>query len=288
MSIDFTIIRDGREFYCKADGGPRFYVGRQVSYQGRVGLKNDHHRGIGEVRFLPQDYEGYGFWPSFLAPTAQAEARSSFLVLNTYDRAAFTFGAFQFAAHVPNGDFVKFFRSMLERSEAEDYFPNLIVKDQRIHSVELLDEVQLEDDDSTLKLQRHLNQSEEIVDDREVIAAAKLIHWTTHYQEARSLQVHQCVSVAQQYMDRLDRRLDLDGRSAAICFVAFDILHHGRGGGQTFPTLQRALRSTNPLERLLEIGAEQYGERIRTLREGIKADPRFQTLKWVSGDRRFS
>ncbi|WP_320202101.1 hypothetical protein RMR16_024390 (plasmid) [Agrobacterium sp. rho-13.3] len=287
MSIDFTIIREGREFYCKANGGTKFYVGRQVSYQGRVGLKNDHDASITKVKYDPTNYPEFGFWAQFLAPTAQAESRSSFIVLNTYDRAAFTFGAFQFAAHVPNGDFVKFLRSMLERAEAEEYFPNLVVENRRICSVELMTEVQLEDDNSTQKLQKYLNQADEIVDDREIIAAAKLIHWTTHHIEVRQLQVHHCVSVAQQYMDRLDRRLNLDNRTAGECCVAFDILHHGRGGSNTFPTLQRALASTKPLDKLLEIGEEQYAERIRTLRAGLKAEPGFASKKWSTEHRDF-
>lgn len=262
-------------------------MGRQVSYQGRVGLKNDHNPSISRVKFDPAAFPEHGFWSNFLAPTAQAESRSSFIVLNTYDRAAFTFGAFQFAAHVPNGDFVKFFRSMLERAEAEEYFPNLVVEDRRICSVELINEVRLEDDDSTLKLQQYLNQSAEIVDDREVIAAAKLIHWTSNFAEARQLQVHHCVSVAQQYMDRLDRRLNLDNKPAAQCCVAFDILHHGRGGSQTFPTLQRALAHSNPLERLLQIGAEQYPERITTLRACLRAEPKFQSMRWSTEHREF-
>ena len=40
MAISFQIIREGRDYWTTADGGPRFFVGRQVTYQGRVGLTN--------------------------------------------------------------------------------------------------------------------------------------------------------------------------------------------------------------------------------------------------------
>jgi len=66
----------------------------------------------------------------FIEPTARCEGQS-FITLNTYDRARFTFGFAQFAAHEPDGDFVTWFRDMLGQSEASDYFPDLAVKDGR-------------------------------------------------------------------------------------------------------------------------------------------------------------
>ena len=47
----------------------------------------------------------FGFWADFIEPTAMGEGQS-YITLNTYDPARFTFGFAQLAAHVPDGDFV--------------------------------------------------------------------------------------------------------------------------------------------------------------------------------------
>lgn len=283
MPINFTILREGREFSCRADEETPFYVGRQVRFQDRVGLKNDHDPIIKECLYNPRAYrETFGFWADFVAPTAQVESRSSFIVINTYDRASFTFGFPQFAAHVPRGDFVQYFRSMLDRAEAHDYFPNLVVKDGHIHAVELHDEVPLETDTSTEPLQKYLNASPDIVDDREVIAAAKLIHWTRNHAEAQALQVHFVTAMAKKTVQRVDRRINLDGRSAGICFVCFDVLHQGRGGSDTFPRFDQALKSQDPLGKLLDIGKTSFSERIKGLKAALDANPGFAAKRWSS------
>lgn len=97
----------------------------------------------------------------------------SFLSLNTYDRARFTSGFGQFAAHVENGDFVRWFRDMLQRPEAIDYFPNLEVRNGRIVRIEDTRTVILENDDTTEPLQKFFNPTLDDVEDAEVIGAAK-------------------------------------------------------------------------------------------------------------------
>ncbi|NKL66291.1 hypothetical protein [Rhizobium leguminosarum] len=283
MPIFFKILRNDREYFCQADDEPEFYLGRQVHYKNRVGLKNDHDGITRDYRFNPGEYRStYGFWADFIGPTAKVESNSSFVVLNTYDRAAFTFGFPQFAAHVPGGDFVLFFRAMLERAEAHEYFPNLIVKKGTIHSVETLDEVELENKDSTEKLQKYLNQASDIVDDREVIAAAKFVHWTINYPQARELQVQHATNLARRIVERIDRRVGLNGQPAAICCVAFDLLHHGRGGDQVFPRIDAALKASDPLEALLAIGEEGYAERVKGLRRQLKDSEQFEGKRWAS------
>lgn len=283
MPIVFKIVRNDREYFCEADDADRFYVGRQVHYRNRVGLKNDHDAIARKYRFDPDDYRSaYGFWADFIAPTAKVESNSSFVVLNTYDRASFTFGFPQFAAHVPAGDFVLFFRAMLERAEAHEYFPNLVVKNGTIHSVEALGEIELENNDSTEKLQKYLNQAPDIVDDREVIAAAKFVHWTINYPQARELQVQHAVNLARALVGRIDRRVGLNGRSAAVCCAAFDLLHHGRGGSGVFPRIDAALKASDPLDALLAIGEEGYTDRVKGLQRQISENQQFDEKKWAS------
>jgi hypothetical protein len=281
MSITFKIVRNGSDFSCSADGGPVFFVGRQTSYKGRIGLYNVF--GGSKLTKLLYDGENYvpehGFWARFVDPTAGCEGRN-FLALNTYDRAAFTFGFSQFAAHVPDGDFVRYFRAMLGQPEAVDYFPGLALVDGRI--VRRLDNggtVPLETKSDTTALMRYLNPSSDGVEDAEVIAAAKLIHWSTASRPARLLQVGQMIHTYRNFMLEADRRKLIDGRPAAVCCVIADILHQGRG---TWAEITAALKMSSPFDRLVAIGAPEWESRRKALRKGIASFPEMQTLSWSS------
>lgn len=289
MALLFTIQRSGNDFSCRADSGRPFFVGRRVPYEDNVGLYNIFRRTpLPKLDFVAADFEaGSGFWAHFIEPTAICEGRN-FLTLNTYDRAAFTFGFGQFAAHVPNGDFVRYFRTMLGLPEAKDYFPNLAVINGHIHRAEAGVPVSpLESDTSTQPLMNYLNPGLDDVQDSEVIAAAKLIHWTAASVSARAAQVDQMVATYQGFMARADQRLGIDGLAARECCVIADILHHGRGGKSTWPLIQAALARPRKDEALLEIGLPRWKERLRTLKLALDARPQFGTLKWKSATRSF-
>ena len=119
MPLLFTINRADNDFFASADAGLDFFVARRVPYENNIGLANIvKHSKLEKLFYKAGDYTGqHGFWAEFIEPTAICEGRS-FLTLNTYDRARFMFGFAQFAAHVPDGDFVKFFRAMLGLAQA--------------------------------------------------------------------------------------------------------------------------------------------------------------------------
>lgn len=286
MSISFKIIRDGNAFSCSADGGPSFFVGRQTTYHGRVGLYNVFAGS--KLTKLLYDSENYvaerGFWARFIDPTAGCEGRS-FLTLNTYDRAAFTFGFSQFAAHVPNGDFVHYFREMLALPEAADYFPGLTLQNGRIaqHNTNGTVTV-LESDTDTKPLMTYLNPSSAGVEDQEVIAAARLIHWTTAHRSARLIQIGRMIATYKGFMREADRRKLIAGRPAAQCCVIADILHQGRG---TWAEIAAALKTSKPFDNLVAIGAPEWETRRKQLKSGIAKFPEMQTLVWNSAAQDF-
>lgn len=283
MSILFRIVRNGRDFFCTADDGPKFFVGRRVPFEDNIGLFNIFARTpLKKLDYNPANYQSeFGFWAEFIDPTAECEGRN-FLTLNTYDRAAFTFGFGQFAAHVPNGDFVKYFRMMLSRPEASDYFPTLEVANGRIRKVDGPTPVQLEDDRSTAPLMNYLNPTLDEVEDQEVIASAKLIHWTTEHRPARLTQIEEMIDTYRGFMRAADGRRLIDGRTADQCCVIADILHHGRGGRMTWPLVTDALRSSRPFENLIAIGAPRWDGRKATLKRKIQANPNMRARKWSS------
>lgn len=276
VAIHFDVVRDGTSFSARADGGASFAVGAKVRYRNRrtgvdrYGLSNDSgHFGSREARrqlYHAADYLGtYSYWAEFIEPTAICEGQS-FLSLNTYDRARFTFGFGQFAAHVADGDFIRWFRDMLQRPEVVDYFPNLEVRGGRIFKIETGRAVPLEDRNSTEPLQLYLNPTLNDVEDAEVIAAAKLIHWTNSHPGARLLQVQHMVATARALVKQADRRLGLDGRGGEICCIVMDVLHQGRAG---FAELQAALAARRPYQALLEVGAAGEPGRVSNLKNAL-------------------
>ena len=285
MPINFQIERTGNEYFVRASSdGLRFRVGRRVPYLGNIGLFNSS--GSGPLAFAASDFAAsHGFWADFIEPTAICEGRS-FLTLNSYDSAGFTFGFGQFAAHVPDGDFVRAFRALLARPETDDYFPHLELAGGRIQRVTDAGLAPLESATSTEALMRYLNPTLDEVEDAEVIAAAKLMHWATNHPGAREIQVNTMVASYRNFMARADKRVSIDGRPADQCLVIADILHHGRGGKMTWPLVAQALASSNPLANLIAIGAPQWDGRKATLRKAIAARPQLQAKRWsrAAGD----
>jgi hypothetical protein len=281
MGIHFTIFRTGNDFSCTADDQARFFIGRRVPYEGKIGLYNIFAGSkIEKLNYSAANFSaGNGFWATFIEPTAMCEGRN-FLTLNTYDRAAFTFGFGQFAAHVANGDFVTYFRTMLGLSNAESYFPGLGIINGRVARTDTTPPIVLEDDQSTEKLMKYLNPTLAEVEDSEVIAAARLIHWTSTTVAAQDVQVAQMVNTFKKFMKRADQRVGVDGLTADCCCVIADILHQGRAGDMTWPLIKEALNSANPLARLLTIGLPRWKERLTTLKAAIAGRPIMATTRW--------
>jgi len=282
VAILFQIQRQGSDFSVTADGGPRLFVGRKVEYKGKIGLFNIFAGSkLPKLLYDPAEHAGTeGFWARFVEPTAICEGRS-YLTLNTYDRAAFTFGFGQFAAHVPDGDFVRYFRTLLGQAEARDYFPHLGVINGRIHRTEIGSQPEpLESGQSTAPLMAYLNPGLSEVEDAEVIAAGKLIHWTLQHVSARAAQVQTMIATYRTFMARADNRVGIDKRPARECCVIADILHHGRGGSTTWPQIDAAVKTSDPYGSLLKIGSPLWDERLKTLRKAINDRPDFLQLRW--------
>jgi hypothetical protein len=292
MAIDFQIKRNGRIYSATAGGGSAFFVGIQTQYTDKTthetfsGLYNVPTKQLPKLLYTADAYRPtQDFWADFIEPTALCEGQN-FLTLNTYDRARFTWGFGQFGAHVANGDFVTFFRNLLGKPEKNDYFPDLELVNGHIAKLQGSTAIPLESDSGTQGLLDYLNPSSPNIDDAEVFAAAKLIHWTTNFDDARQLQVTQMVDTFKQHMNEADRRLGLDGKTADICCAICDIRHQGRG---TYPTMQSALSSANPLAQLLQIGGISYSDRVKTLKKALSdRSSLFTARKWSRAQQAFT
>jgi hypothetical protein len=285
MKLVNLSLRDG-DYFANVDGGPEFFVGKRVTFQGMKGLKNT--RGIAADRYDRTLFNAgvEGLWADFIFPTAVAEG-GLFHTLNTYDRARFTFGFLQYAAHVPNGDFVRYFRDLLKLPAASDYFPDLMVQNDRIFRIKDEGLIQMEDDSSTAGLMDFLNPSSTEVEDTEVIQSAKVIHWVKNDPAHRQLQVDFGKTFFREAMVLYDRTYNLDGVRIDVCLVVADIRHQGRGGSSE---IRLALQNSDPVGALLKIGASQFPERLKTIKRELSKlmqQPQFASKTYNRGTKEF-
>jgi hypothetical protein len=262
---EVTLRIDGQRYFAQVNGGAEFFVGSDVSYQQRRGLMNTTP---GTNVFAPQNYrEQFGFWADVITPTAICESQGSFHCLNTYDRAAFTFGFYQEAAHEPDENFVLLLRRFLLLPEAAFYFPDLTLSGGHVAQKTPDGTVQLEDRSSSEPLMNYLNPDADKVGEQEAEVAAKFVHWAENSADNRATQVVFTIEQQRQKFADYARRYDLDGAEDSVCIVVADIRHQGRAKSSV---IEQALAAADPLNALLEIGASSYPERINTLRTEIE------------------
>lgn len=264
MKIVNFSLEQGNKYFGRIDG-TRFFIGSRVSFEGGKGLMNisgTSAQKYDRVTFRPI----YGFWADFIYPTAMVEG-ALYHTLNTYDRAQFTFSFLQYAAHVPNGDFVIYLRTLLNLPLAREYFPDLVLNNNRICRVTDDGIVTLESDTSTELLLDYLNPSLKEVEDTEIIQAAKFIHWAQNDPAHRQAQIEVGIAHFKNKMSNYARQYDLDGVDDTVCLVVADIRHQGRAKN---PAIVSALNSSNPLNALLNIGEPKYHRRLVVLRQEIK------------------
>ncbi|MGQ0594380.1 MAG: hypothetical protein ACT4QB_17555 [Gammaproteobacteria bacterium] len=274
MALNFTFSRTGNSHFAQVigSGQPKFLVGKETVYQHtQHGLFNlSIPNGL---VYNADDYQAeYGFWAYFLAPTAKAESNNSFLCLNTYDRARFTFGFMQYAAHVPNGDFIRFFKDLLALPNASDYFPKLVVQNNRIFYRNSNGSLtQLEDNSTSSGLMNYLNPTLDQVENQELICATRMVHWASNDATHRLTQVRVAIEHFQKNMKDYAHSYNLDGFPDKVCQVVCDIRHQGRA---TSSQIINAINSNGNFDlaynRLLQLGQPLYASRIATIRAVIK------------------
>jgi uncharacterized small protein (DUF1192 family) len=264
--VTVRVERDGRRFYASVDGEPRFYLGLDVPYGERRGLMNSGNPP--GARYAAEEFEAaQGAWAWYLLPTITCESNRAFSCLNTYDRAAVTFGHGQFAAHTPNDNFVMLLREALGLPSAAAYFPDLAVRGGRIHRLSDAGPEPLESATSTRPLMQYFNASPGVVDAVEAERSARLVHWAVSHAELRELQVDFFVRQQKAKLALHARKLPLDGLTDKLCLAVLDILHQGRA---RYDLIRTALQKADPFDALLALGASNYRERIATLRQEIQ------------------
>ena len=264
-SANVAVNVDGSRYSAQINDGPAFFVGSDVRYRTLRGLMNTTP---GSHIYAPENYhEKFGLWAYLIAPTVMCESKGSFHCLNTYDRAAFTFGFMQDAAHEPDANFVLMLRRFLLLADAQFYFPDLILKNGHIFQKTPGGAVQLEDRKSSQGLMNYLNPDPDAVGQQETEVAAKFVHWAENNPENRATQVAFTIEQQRHKYANYAQRYSLDGAEDSVCIVVADIRHQGRAKSSV---IEQALKADDPLNALLTIGSTTYASRIETLRQEIE------------------
>lgn len=278
-NISFQIKRtkDNR-YFGRVKKGHRdkseFFIGRRVTYNGRIGLyqKVSDYSG---VQFNPDEYvEQIDHWSYLLACTGFCESKNFYNALNTYDRGFFSFGFMQVAAHTPNDNLVLLFRKWSQLKSFKKYFPEIRLINGQLQRVD--------ENGSYTKLEvvrnhvhrfaSFLNPSTEHIEKQELLFAARLIHWMANDEEARQAQVFLASDRLQRRMISLQERYELDGQTDVVCSIIADIYHQGRGGKDRVKDIRKALRqktSDKTEAALLEIG-KKHRRRAKNLKSIIE------------------
>ncbi len=286
------IKQSGRSFNAKAATGFQFVVGTSTSFtddMNRVGLFQGTSAIEDSLRFgryRAADFAGaFEQWAHFIEPTLTAEGGGRFAALNTYDRAAFTFGAPQLAAHTPGENFVVYLRALLGLPDAAKHFPELSLRPNAAgaKTIHLTKANGFEDLERVVQVVRpngsrekqlallmaYLNSSPTSIDSAELSAAARLMNWLRIDPKAKELQISTFISHAKEKLSRAKTKVaGFDGGDWRTALWVMDILHQGRG---SFAQMTVAFAAADPEAALKRIGWPKYKTRILTVEAAVNA-----------------
>lgn len=280
--VRYRAVNSGKrtDYYATLDDGSECYLGRRTRYQGRMGLAQPASQLTGPV-YAAQDYTAlYGAAAAMVGVISASESAGRFNRLNSYDRAAFTFGFFQLAAHTPDDNLILLFRRLAAGHPGfQQQFPDLLLQDGRLHRRQGTAATSLEreyprpgkPDELILKdFMAYLNPDDAAVDDSEIDTAARLVALAND-PAFNAIQVNVATEIT---MAKLRRRYDpwytLDGQPDLICTAIADIHHQGRGTKTQVRAALKLPTLAQQLEALCRIGEARYPERCQTLKTALE------------------
>jgi hypothetical protein len=282
MGLPFELEERDSRWFAKAMEGndqEQFFVGKVVDnkpkkYHGLYLPVSEYYG----PKYKAADYvDKFDHWANLLELTAYSESKGYINLINTYDRAKFTFGFYQLAAHTANDNLILLFRQLLGLKKSKDYFPELQMIDGALHRVNEdggytnLETVMATGSGGRKQLQlfmNYLNNWRVSVDKQEVLQAARLMHWTTNDPEFRELQVSVSNDILQSKMSRRYHKwYNLEGSSDVICGIIADIHHHGRAKRAIVET---ALAADDQVAALLTVNHHIYEDRNESLKVKVE------------------
>lgn len=281
-SIRSERTSNGRwDYYATLPGSNEFYIGRETKYEGYRGLAQPQSKLDGPRYDAGDFFDEYDSVAGMLGVIAAGESAGYFSRINSYDRAAFTYGFFQFAAHTPRDNLILLFRALAKDDAAfQALFPDLRVIDGTLHRLVGDHAIDLEKayprperpSESNLRdFMRYLNPDGTQVDDTELSVAARLVYLADNHASSRRQQVRLAANITMHKLRSLYAFwYDLDGMPDLVCTAIADIHHQGRG---TRTQVREALASSGlagKIRALCRIGEDRYASRCESLRKGLQ------------------
>lgn len=276
---------DAGKYTAILSDGTKQYVGSAVNYSDdmhRVGLWQDRNLKLVEpigVYKAADFLAAHGKFAHFIRPTVMAESGGLFGRVNSYDRAAFTFGAPQLAAHTPGENLILLFRSLLGLPNAANFFPELSLVGNKVtltkpggSKIDLEAAIQVVRPNGKTETQlknfmEYLNSDPQQVDTAELTAAARLMLWAKADPKARDAQIALLVQRAKNLIAEAKTKLNrFDGTDWRIALWIVDIRYQGRG---TYSAIRECLASGDPLAALGQVGGGSYAGRLKTVADTI-------------------
>ncbi len=252
----------GTKFYVdNLDTGERVYVGQVAIYGNRRGLS----RYSEDVKYERAHAEAsIGAWAHFIWPSVMAESGGRHLVINAWDRAHFTWGFYQLAAHTAKDNLILLMRELLKLPTAARFFPDLLLDNGKLHrrtsngTVTLEREVEVDvgswTETQLPDFMAYLNTSSRRLDNQEVITSAKFLAWAREDPAMLDTTIRVSTEIMQRKIARLAQRLDLIGRRPELAIWISDMFHQGRGSfsqasaALSKPTLREQLAALSQID----------------------------------------
>ncbi len=278
----FSLRKQGKQWFAtRSDipGEKEFYVASEVIQPAKnfYGLFHPVSSYYGPVYDAQHYFSTLDQWAYLLDVTAACESKLRMNLINTYDRARFTFGFYQLAAHTPKDNLILLFRVALLDPEFQLLFPDLKLKGGKVFRVAQdgtetdLEEESFDAPTGEQQLKRfmaYLNPERSKIDEQEILNAARVVWWGNSSPASADMQVNVASAILQSKMsERYATWYDLDGQTDIVCAIVADIHHQGRGKKAA---VRNALATNDKVAALLQIGKSDYPERITTLSSRIE------------------
>jgi peptidoglycan hydrolase-like protein with peptidoglycan-binding domain len=269
----------GISFYAtEQSSGERFFVAKSTSYVSRKGLARSS-----TLLLYDRDAAAkqIGAWAHFIWPTAMGESNARHITINSYDRAHFTWGFFQLAAHTPKDNLILLMRELLGLPGAGSYFPDLKLINGRVHQSTSTGDVDLEHEEvvpvgsgtevQIPRFMRYLNSNSYKLDNTELLTAARLVHWSLNDPKMIEKTIEVSLRIAKRKCKSWATKYDLFGRRPELMIWVFDMFHQGRGSVAKVKAALQLPSFSEQLEALGKIDVTGvHEERLKTVRKAVK------------------
>lgn len=276
--------------------GQSFYVGRITTYQSRIGLSR---RSDAVIYDRTRYAESFGLWAHFIWPSAMAESAGQEIVINAWDRAQFTWGFYQLAAHTPDDNLVLLMRRLTALPSAATFFPELGLDAEgrltrrldsgEVVSLEEVTEVPLGNgtEKQIVDFMNYLNPSSRRFEEAEAVTSAKFIAWAAEDPDMLKTTLDVSIGIMKDKIRRWSGSLGLLGKEPELAIWVSDIVHQGRGKKQLLEAAMAQPDFESRLDALSRIDRfGSFAERRTTVKAAVKTlmdEKRFEGVAFGSG-----